>query len=97
MVQTDPELKGEHFSKNNPDMKLDFPKPSYEEIQAMERKEGVRGFPITCMDNIKGTVVPPMALDNGLGEIVTESGPMWNVKYLEEMKRHPPSEMDPEA
>ena len=95
MVTKDPELKGEHFSKNNPDMKLNFPKPSYEEIQAMEHKEGVRGFPITCMDDIKG--IPPMALDNGLGEIVTESGPLWNVKYLEEMKQNPPSEMDPEA
>ena len=92
MVNTDPELKGEHFSKNNPDMKLDFEKPSYDEIQAMSAHK-----PITSMKDIPGTKIPPFALDDGNGEIVTESGPMWNVKYLEEMKRNPPSEMDPEA
>ena len=92
MVQTDPELKGEHFSKNNPDMMLDFEKPSYEEIQDMAAHK-----PITSMKDIPGTMIPPFALDDGLGEIVDESSPMWNVKYLEEMKRNPPSEMDPEA
>ena len=29
-------LKGEHFSKNNPDMKLYFEKPSQEEINEMQ-------------------------------------------------------------
>ena len=92
MVQTDPELKGEHFSKNNPDMKLDFEKPSYDEIQAMASHK-----PITSMKDIPGTVIPPFALDNGLGEIVDKSGPLWNVDRLEEMKSKPPSEMDPEV
>ena len=67
-------------------------KPSYDEIQAMAAHK-----PITSMKDIPGTVIPPFALDNGLGEIDDESSPMWNVKYLEEMKRNPPSEMDPEA
>ena len=92
MVNTDPELKGEHFSKNNSDMKLDFAKPSYDEIQDMAAHK-----PLTSMKDIQGTVVPPMALDNGRGEIVDESGPLWNVERLEAMKRNPPSEMDPEA
>ena len=92
MVKTDPELKGEHFSKNNPDMKLDFEKPSYEEIQAMAAHK-----PITSMKDLDGTVVPPMALDNGLGEIVDKSGPLWNVDKLEYMRKNPPSEMDPEV
>ena len=92
MVHTDPELKGEHFSKNNPDMMLDFEKPSYEEIQEMAAKK-----PTTSLKDIPGTTIPPFALDDGNGEIVDESGPMWNYHRLEEMKRNPPSEMDPEA
>ena len=92
MVNTDPELKGEHFSKNNPDMKLDFEKPSYDEIQAMAAHK-----PTTSMKDIPGTTIPPFALDNGLGEIDDESSPMWNYHHLEEMKRNPPSEMDPEV
>jgi len=67
-------------------------KPSYDEIQAMAAHK-----PITSMKDIPGTVIPPFALDNGLGEIVDKSGPLWNVDRLEAMKRNPPSEMDPEA
>ena len=39
MVIKDPELKGEHFHGNNPDMKLDFPKPDKAEIDEMSYKK----------------------------------------------------------
>ena len=48
----DPELKGEHFHGNNPDMKLDFAKPDEADIAAMEAKESMRGFPITKNETI---------------------------------------------
>ena len=48
----DPELKGEHCAKNNPDMKLDFSKPSEDDIAAMEAKKSMRGFPITKNETI---------------------------------------------
>ena len=48
----DPELKGEHFHGNNPDMKLDFAKPDEADIAAMEAKESIRGIPITKNETI---------------------------------------------
>ena len=41
-------LKGEHFHGNNPDMKLDFPKPDKAEIDEMNYKK-----PITSYKDIK--------------------------------------------
>tara|TARA_R110002012_G_scaffold310996_1_gene519904 strand:+ start:5697 stop:5996 length:300 start_codon:yes stop_codon:yes gene_type:complete len=46
VLKKDPELKGEHFHGNNPDMKLDFSEVSEADISAMERSKG-RGYPIT--------------------------------------------------
>ena len=40
----DPELKGEHFHGNNPDMKLDFEKPSKAEIDEMNYKKPITSF-----------------------------------------------------
>jgi len=48
----DPELKGEHWHGNNPDMKLDFSTVSEADISAMEAKKGVKGFPITKNETI---------------------------------------------
>jgi len=48
----DPELKGEHFHGNNPDMKLDFAKPDEAGIAAMEAKKSMKGFPITKNESI---------------------------------------------
>ena len=39
-------FEGEHHDTNNPDMKITFEKPSYEEINAMAAAKG-RGYPIT--------------------------------------------------
>ena len=37
-------LKGEHFHGNNPDMKLDFEKPSKAEIDEMSYKKPITSF-----------------------------------------------------
>tara|TARA_R100001082_G_C4275468_1_gene121604 strand:- start:79 stop:381 length:303 start_codon:yes stop_codon:yes gene_type:complete len=37
-------LKGEHFHGNNPDMKLDFAKPSKAEIDEMNYKKPITSF-----------------------------------------------------
>ena len=37
----DPQLKGEHFHGNNPDMKLDFTKPTKAEIDEMNYKKPI--------------------------------------------------------
>ncbi len=39
-------FKGEHHDTNNPDMKITFEKPTYDEINDMARAKG-RGYPIT--------------------------------------------------
>ena len=46
----DPQLKGEHFHGNNPDMKLDFTKPTKAEIDEMNYKK-----PITSYKDVKKT------------------------------------------
>ena len=46
----DPQLKGEHFHGNNPDMKLDFAKPTKAEIDEMNYKK-----PITSYKDVKKT------------------------------------------
>ena len=48
MAQKEDLLKGEHFHGNNPDMKLDFPKPDKAEIDEMNYKK-----PITSYKDIK--------------------------------------------
>ena len=37
-------LKGEHFSQNNPDMKLDFEKPDRAQIDEMNYKKPITSF-----------------------------------------------------
>ena len=57
----DPELKGEHFHGNNPDMKLDFQKPDNAEIAEMSYKK-----PITSYKDVQKTEVAeekPMYMD----------------------------------
>ena len=46
----DSQLKGEHFHGNNPDMKLDFAKPTKAEIDEMNYKK-----PITSYKDVKKT------------------------------------------
>jgi len=46
----DPQLKGEHFHGNNPDMKLDFAKPDKAQIDEMNYKK-----PITSYKDVKKT------------------------------------------
>tara|TARA_R100000008_G_C3455785_1_gene101676 strand:- start:153 stop:419 length:267 start_codon:yes stop_codon:yes gene_type:complete len=44
----DPQLKGEHFHGNNPDMKLEFAKPDKAQIDEMNYKK-----PITSYKDVK--------------------------------------------
>jgi hypothetical protein len=50
----DTELKGEHFSKNNPDMMLDFAKPSKAEIDAMNYKKPITSYKDVQKPNTAG-------------------------------------------
>jgi hypothetical protein len=84
----DPELKGEHFHKNNPDMKLDFSTVSEADIAAMEAKKTVRGFPITHNESIDApgneTQQQFMASD-GSGRIGPRETPT-SVAWLEKVR-----------
>jgi hypothetical protein len=40
----DTELKGEHFHGNNPDMMLDFPKPTKAEIDEMSYRKPITSY-----------------------------------------------------
>ena len=44
MVTKDPELTGEHFHGNNPDMKMDFEKPDKAEIDEMSYHKPTTSF-----------------------------------------------------
>ena len=83
-----PELKGEHFAKNNPDMKLDFSTVSEADIAAMEAKKSVRGFPITKNESIDApgneSVQQYMASD-GSGKIGPRETPT-SVAWLEKIR-----------
>ena len=89
----------EHFSKNNPDMKLDFPKPTYDEINDMAKAKG-RGYPITSKNDVTETVGEQMYMaSDGSGELETaeDVAPLWNVDWLKTVKMTGSEEDKPEA
>jgi len=78
----DTELKGEHFHENNPDLKLDFPKPTQAEIDEMNYKK-----PITSYKDVKKTDVAeerPIYMDGA------DVMPTPNADYAADKKNYAP-------
>jgi|TARA_E500000318_G_scaffold78498_1_gene73367 hypothetical protein len=71
-------LKGEHFHKNNADMKLDFAKPSKAEIDEMNYKK-----PITSYESLPDK---PFKLNEDSGNGLSKEG-FSNIHTLEYLGR----------
>tara|TARA_R100001244_G_scaffold126790_1_gene97215 strand:- start:187 stop:453 length:267 start_codon:yes stop_codon:yes gene_type:complete len=78
----DTELKGEHFSKNNPDMKLYFEKPTRAEIDEM-------GYchPITSYKNVEK---PEVADEKPIYMDGSDVMPTPNADYMADKKNYAP-------
>ena len=88
----------EHFNKNNPDMKLDFPKPTHDEINDMVRAKG-RGYPITSKNDVTESVGEQMYMaSDGSGKLETgkESHKARNVDWMESVSMTGSEEDEPE-
>ena len=87
VLKGDPELKGEHFHGNNPDMKLDFAKPNEAEIAAMESSKGW-GYPITKNETIDApgnSEQQQFMASNGTGDIGPRETPV-NAAWMMRVK-----------
>ena len=83
-------FKGEHHDTNNPDMKITFEKPSYEEINDMARAKG-RGYPITSKYDVEspGNEKQQMfTAGDGSGRLISgeESAPTPNVAWTKKVR-----------
>ena len=79
----DPELKGEHFDKNNPDMMLDFEKPDKAEIDEMNYKK-----PITTYKDLPQRSLQFNASD-GSGDIEDGFTDVHTIEWLDRVKDLP--------
>jgi len=59
----DTELKGEHFHKNNPDMKLDFPKPDKAEIDMMGHHQPITSYKEAQQNMSEAAKAKPIYMD----------------------------------
>jgi hypothetical protein len=83
-------FKGEHHDTNNPDCKITFEKPSYEEINDMARAKG-RGYPITSKYDVEspGNEKQQMfTAGDGSGRLISgeESAPTPNVAWTKKVR-----------
>tara|TARA_R100001244_G_scaffold132169_1_gene107393 strand:- start:1474 stop:1746 length:273 start_codon:yes stop_codon:yes gene_type:complete len=78
----DTELKGEHFSGNNPDMKLYFEKPTHAEIDEM-------GYckPITSYKNVEK---PEVADEKPIYMDGSDVMPTPNADFVDDKKNYAP-------
>ena len=79
----DPEIKGEYFHTNNPDMMLDFEKPSKAEIDEMNYKK-----PITSYKELPQRSLQFNTSD-GSGDIEDGFTAVHNIEWLDKVKDLP--------
>jgi len=77
-------LKGEHFHMNNPDMKLDFEKPSKAEIDEMNYKKPITSFKDAIPESKPSTSEMYMGVTPEIG--YDHQTP--NVKFVDDKKNY---------